>query len=306
VLSRVDINWVYGALATAAVVAAVLAILEFISGVNLFVGFAMPNSQYQTWSELQLRGGLLRVEGSFGHSIALGSSLAIASVFVAATKWPSWMRLTSLVIVLTAAGMTLSRIGLVGIILTLLLAAALLGRWLTRTLRIALVALLTVVAGIGIPLMWDVFTSAGDEAVGSAAYRTDLTSLVTDFSLLGISPSWAVSPTGDTYFGSFQSIDNQLILTGLRFGLLPVGLLVLALVICLITVLRGRSTPASIAVVAQIPAFVSVALITQYAEFVWFTAGLAVASYSLSTMHRPTERDGGDFERLSVERAGTT
>jgi hypothetical protein len=39
----------------------------------------------------------------------------------------------------------------------------------------------------------------------------------------------------------------------------------------------GRANPASIALVAQIPAMFSVALITQYGMFVWFVGGLAVA-----------------------------
>ncbi|MET0843638.1 MAG: hypothetical protein ABWY23_07295 [Mycetocola sp.] len=305
VLSRIGIDWVHGAIAGAAVALSALAIVEFLSGSNLFVALTTSNPQFQTWSGLQPRGGQLRVEASFGHSIALGSSLAIASAFVAVAKWPAWLRLSGLALVLTATGMTFSRIGLVGILLTLVLAVVFLGAWLGRSFRIALGTLMVALAAVGLPFVWNVFVEAGNEAAGSAEYRGDLVSLLGDSALLGITPTWTVLPTGDTYYGSFQSIDSAVILTALRFGLLPVGVLLVAVIACLVSLFRGRATPASVALLAQVPAFVTVALITQYANFVWFTAGLAVASYSLITKNeenssvddlvvRPMIKQGGE------------
>ena len=98
---------------------------------------------------------------------------------------------------------------------------------------------------------------------------------------LGITTSWTVLPTGETYYGSFQSIDSELVLTGLRFGILPLLALVVAIVACVLGLLRGRATPAAVAVAAQIPAFATVALITQYGYLAWFLAGVAVTSYKL-------------------------
>jgi hypothetical protein len=43
----------------------------------------------------------------------------------------------------------------------------------------------------------------------------------------------------------------------------------------------GRATAPTVALVAQIPAFATVALITQYSTFTWFVAGLAVFSQSV-------------------------
>lgn len=304
VLSRVDIHWVHGVLAGGAVLISVLALAEFALGTNLFVTIDTANPQYQTWGELQPRGGVMRVEASFGHSIALGSSLAIAATFVAVAKWPTWLKIPCLVVVIAATGVTFSRIGIVGVMLTVLLTAAFLGAWVPRAFRIAIVALVISIVAIGLPFIWTVFEQAGEEAAGSAEYRGNLVGLLGDSSVLGITPSWTVLPTGDTYYGSFKSIDNALILTALRFGLLPTAVLLAILLVGLVTVLRGRATPASIALLAQTPALVSVALITQYADFLWFTAGLAVASYTLNSKRGPIEPYGGRLDQPALELGG--
>jgi hypothetical protein len=101
-----------------------------------------------------------------------------------------------------------------------------------------------------------------------------------------------VLPTGETYYGTFQSIDSELVLTGLRFGSLPLLVVIAAIVACVLSLLRGRATPASVAVAAQVPAFATVALITQYGFLMWFLAGLAVTAYQaeeLSDMKDPSD-----------------
>ncbi|MCX7523041.1 hypothetical protein OSC27_12230 [Microbacterium sp. STN6] len=280
--SRVAVEWIHTCLAGGAVVASLLAIVEFLTGFNFFVLLRFPNGIYTTWGTLQYRGGLLRVEGAFGHSIALGATLAMCSVFILVARWPLWLRVVSLLVVAIATGLTFSRIGLIGLAITVVVSLILLRREITRALRTAVTVIMAVAAIIGIPLLVDVFTEAGQEAAGSAEYRTDLLSLVHDMSPLGITSSWDVLPNGETYYGSFQSIDSELILTGLRFGLIPLLLIIAALVCCLIAALRGRATPSSIALIGQIPAFATVALITQYASVAWFVAGLAVATYQTS------------------------
>ena len=281
VLARVDPGWLYSCIAVAATAAAVFGIIEFATGFNPFVGIAMPNGAWRTWHELQLRGGFVRAEGAFGHSIAFASALAMSSVFVIVTRWPIWTRLACLSVIITAVGMSFSRIGMITLAITLVLAALLLGRWITRRMRLGVVVLLVVAAAIAMPLLGDVFTAAGEEAGGSAEYRSDLALLVGEMRALGITASWTVLPTGETYYGSFQSIDSELVLSGLRFGILPLIALVAAIVTCVLGLLRGRATPAAVAVAAQVPAFATVALITQYGYLAWFLAGVAVASYKL-------------------------
>lgn len=277
--SRVELQWIYGCLSAGAVAVACLAIVEFVTGTNFFVLLKLDNSLYTTWHELQFRGGLLRVEGAFGHSIALAASLAMCSSFILVVAWPQWLRLVSLLVVALAIGLTFSRIGLVSLALTLVVGLVALRRDILASLRWKIFSLMGLAAILGVPLLVAVFTSAGSEASGSAEYRTDILSLLDTASLLGLAKSWEVTADGTTYYGAFRSIDSEIVLTALRFGILPLTLLLLALAICCIAALRDRATPASVAIIGMIPAFATVALITQYTTLVWFLAGLGVACH---------------------------
>ena len=53
---------------------------------------------------------------------------------------------------------------------------------------------------------------------------------------------------------------------------------VVLLVIAAGAVILGRASAATLAVAAQIPSLVTVALITQYSVFLWFVVGVAVAT----------------------------
>ena len=305
VLARVDPDWLYSCIAVAATAAAVLGIIEFATGLNPFVGIAVPNAAWNTWHELQPRGGFVRAEGAFGHAIAFSSALAMSSVFVIATRWPVVVRLACLSVLIAAVAMTFSRIGMITLALTLVLAVLLLGRWVSRRMRLGVVVLLLVATAIAAPLLGDVFTAAGEEAGGSAEYRSDLASLLGDLRALGITTAWTVLPTGETYYGSFQSIDSELVLIGLRFGAVPLIVVVGAIIACVLGLLGGRATPAAVAVAAQIPAFATVALITQYGYLVWFLAGVAVTSYKIERAdsisqpgHERSTADGARRERV--------
>jgi hypothetical protein len=300
VLARVDAGWLYACIAVAATTAAVLGIIEFATGFNPFVGIAMPNGAWRTWHELQPRGGFIRAEGAFGHSIAFAGALAMSSVFVIVTRWPVRARLACLSVIVTAVGMSFSRIGLITLAITLVLAVLLLGRRMTRAMRVGVVVLLVVASAVAVPLLGDVFTAAGEEAGSSAEYRSDLVTLFGDMRALGITTSWTVLPSGETYYGSFQSIDSELVLTGLRFGIVPLVILIAAIVACVLGLLRGRATPAAVAIAAQVPAFAAVALITQYGYLVWFLGGLAVTSYKLE---RADSISPPDIERFTADEA---
>ncbi|MCD2440999.1 hypothetical protein LQ757_01800 [Agromyces sp. SYSU K20354] len=290
VLARVEAEWLYSCIAVAATAAAVLGIIEFATAFNPFVEITTGNIAWRTWHELQPRAGFIRAEGAFGHSIAFASSLAVSSVFVLVTKWPAWVRLACLSVVIAAVATSFSRIGLVTLAITLLLAVILLGRWITRSMRAAVALLLIVAAATTLPTLGDVFTEAGEEAGGSAQYRSDLVTLLRGMRAIGISTSWTVLPSGETYYGSFQSIDSELMLTGLRFGILPLLALVVAIACCILSLVRGRATPAAVAVAAQIPAFAAVALITQYGYLVWFVAGVAVTAYQVENASDKLDR----------------
>jgi hypothetical protein len=286
---RVDPTWIYGAIAVAFTVVSILAIIEFFAGWNPFVLIKSSNSLYAVWGTLQARGGVLRAEGAFGHSIALGSSLAIAIPLTLAARFPLLVRAVMVLLMLLATVFTFSRIGMIGALLGLVLSIVFMRDAISRRSRIVLTTTLVIVSAVIFPLVTTVFDDAGAEASGSAAYRGDLLSLLGSMNVVGVADSATKDSTGQVYFGNFRSIDSQLILTGLSSGLIALGLIVVALLVGIVLVVSRRATAPTIAVVAQIPAFATVALITQYSVFVWFAIGLA-ASTQLALRHRtPTE-----------------
>jgi hypothetical protein len=281
ILARVSMNVVTAAISVVTVIASVLALIEFATGKNIFVLIHFNNGGYALWSPLQPRGGFLRAEGAFGHSIALGASLAIGSVFILASRWKLSLRILALAVTVGAVIVTFSRIGLVNLALGLVLSVAFLAGVLTARTRLAVAAIAIVGALIIVPFVSEVFTAAGTEAAGSADYRLDLVSLISKMAPLGLSPSYQVLPDGSVYIGNFQSIDSFLILVGLRLGYIPLLLLLSLLVTAVIVMFRSKANAPLIALVAQIPTFLTADLITQLPYLVWFVGGLAVSLYIL-------------------------
>ena len=115
VFTRVHAQFLYQCLAACAAVAAALAIVEFATGTNIFVLVSWPNSLYSAWHALQPRGGFVRVEGAFGHSIALGSTLAMCAPFVLAMRRATWVQVAVLALMTTAITLSFSRIALVSL-----------------------------------------------------------------------------------------------------------------------------------------------------------------------------------------------
>jgi hypothetical protein len=144
-----------------------------------------------------------------------------------------------------------------------------------------------------------VFAEEGDAAAVSSDYRFDLIALLPDISLLGLSPAAHVNPAGVLFFsGFYYSIDSALIYLGLTYGMLAMIVAVVLFLTAVWPVLRGRATAPTIAVVALLPGLLTVALITQYAMFFWFCAGLAVTSQTLRT------KDPSPSSALSHRRGG--
>lgn len=273
--ARVGHLRMYEALSTVMVIVALLAILEGVSGFNPFVLITTGSNEGSIWTEIQTRGGINRVEGAFGHSIALGGCLAMTIPLMLATSWRTVTKIASLVVLLTAVALTVSRIGIITAVLGLILSIILLRGSFSRRARSAAAGALLLVAAIAVPFTSGIFVEAGTEASGSAAYRGDLTSLIERMRPIGVSSSAYRDSTGALYFGDFRSIDSQFILSGLQNGLLPLAAIVIALGLATAHLLRGRANAATIAVVAQIPAFATVALITQYSTVVWLIVGIA-------------------------------
>ncbi|MBP2457507.1 hypothetical protein ABID70_000065 [Clavibacter michiganensis] len=262
-------------------VVAALAVVEFALHWNPFVLLPGNSGLRASWSALQIRGGITRAEGAFGHSIALGSSLAIAIPLTLASRFGLPTRLGMTSVMLLGAVLSFSRVGMLGAVLGLVLAVLFLRDAISLRVRVTVVGVLVAVVAVIAPFVQTVFDDAGTEATNSSDYRGDLYGLVPGMRILGLASSAHRGTDGRVFYGGFRSIDSQLVLTGLTFGLLVAAAVLVALAVGIWLVLRGRATAATIALVAQIPALASVALITQYATLVYFLAGVAATSQIL-------------------------
>lgn len=284
VLGRLGTEYLTKVIAVMAIVAAALAVVEFLSGQNIFASFpGLSPDLYAQWGAPQFRADRLRAEGAWGHSIALGAALSMSSSFVMAARWPSIVRFLGLAVVAAGTVVTLSRIGLVTLGLTVVLALVLLPQ-LDRALRVGLALAAAIAALVIVPFVGTVLLQAGDEAAGSANYRSRLFSLVVQLRPFGSSDNWTLV-VGDVYMGTFaKSIDNAALLFALRFGWVPALLLVLVLILAALPVIRrAHVSPAAISVAAQVPTLFVVALITQFGMLLWFLAGLALSWKQLSS-----------------------
>lgn len=279
-------------LAVGVTVLAVLTLAEYVTGVNVFQHFPGSASVHAQWGGIQLRGGVARAEGAFGHSIALGATLAMSVPLVLAAPLRPWLRVVVAVLATSAVVVTFSRIGLVAACIGLVL-SVIAARDLPRRARALLAGSVLAVSVVAVPLLSRVFVAAGDEATNSAAYRGRLLSLVGDIDLLGLSSAFDRAASGEVRFDAFGSIDSALILEGLRFGWAALALSLLLLALAVGAVLRRRASAATIAIAAQVPALATVALITQYATMVWFVGGLAVCAQAART--RQGDAGAGDL-----------
>lgn len=274
----ISLDWVYKVVAVVFTAVAVLAILEFVSGIHIYTSLATSNGSYANWSEIQVRGALARSEGAFGHSIALGASLALAMPLALASKFSPWTRIAMTVLMLGGTMVTLSRVSMISAALGIVLTIAFVRTDEVRAVRWPMAGITAAGALVVVPFLWRFFAGAGDEAARSAAYRTRLPELLPSIDLLGLSPIAYRAPDGEVYYGQFQSIDSQLIFTALTYGAFALIFGLALLLLAGLAVLLGRATAPVVSVIAHVPALATVALITQYSMMFWFVAGLAVAS----------------------------
>jgi hypothetical protein len=298
VLLRLGEDLVYRIIVVMFAIVAVFAIVEFVLDWHPWSLIGPHNELYAIWGPIQGRGGLSRSEGAFGHSIALGCSLALTLPFVLAARLRPWVRFALACLMIGATLVTLSRGALLSAGLSILLVAVFGGRHYGAEPRRTATLVLVVGALVSLPALSSVLAAAGDEAGKSADYRGRLLDLIGAMDPLGLSGQGRTAANGERYIGTFQSIDSQIILTGLTYGwivlLLGLGLVLAAAVL----VIAGRASPGVIAIVGQIPAMASVALITQYNIFFWFIAGLGVAALAKANEEDTEALAQGDRELL--------
>ncbi|MGY2743215.1 hypothetical protein ACVWZ8_000332 [Arthrobacter sp. UYCu723] len=164
--ARISVPVLYRILVIVFAAVAVLALVEYLRGENLFVRlFPSSNAQFMLWGQIQPRGGVLRVEGAFGHSIALGACLALTLPLAMAAKFPLWIRMLVVAGLLGAAALTFSRIGIITAVTALVLTVVFLPSGLTARNRLAFLALLAGAAAAALPLLTGTFLEAGERGL---------------------------------------------------------------------------------------------------------------------------------------------
>lgn len=296
-VERIGLRDFATAMATVWLIAAALGYYEAITRVNPFVLIEFPTRAYADWAEIQIRAGLPRIEGAFGHSIVFGVSMAAGIPMVAIARWPSWARIAGMAALVGVTLPSLSRAGIIGAVIALVLSLSIMRTDLTPSWRSATLIALGAGVFIATPVLLSVFAKAGDEQEGSAEYRGQLLILVKRLVLIGASPARTVR-NGTVYWEGFRSIDDQVLLAALRYGWAPVIPFIIGALYVVLRVLGGRGNAAQVAIASMIPAFVSVAFITQLSTVVWVIAGASVAASA-------AEREGrADAAGLPRERWG--
>ncbi|WP_159717381.1 hypothetical protein [Actinomyces marmotae] len=285
-VERIGLRDFATAVAAIWLIAAALGYFEAITRINPFVLIEFPTRAYADWASIQIRAGLPRIEGAFGHSIVFGVSMAAGIPMVAIARWPSWARIAGMMALVGVTLPSLSRAGIIGAVIALVLSLTIMRTDITPSWRSATLIALGAGIFIATPVLLDVFAQAGDEQEGSAEYRGQLLILVKRLVLIGASPARVVR-NGTVYWEGFRSIDDQVLLAALRYGWAPVIPFLIGALYVVLRVMGGRGNAAQVAIASMIPAFVSVAFITQLSTVVWVIAGASVAASA-------AEREGRD------------
>lgn len=270
---------------------ALFALVEFATGLNLWLEY-LPgsSSSFAVWGTQQFRGGVPRAEAAFGHSIALGACLAIAIVLAAHAGLKVQQRLICIAVMLAALVTTFSRTGYVIAALGLFL--VLFRSRIPRGMSIGIASLFVIAVPVGLITTLTAFQT-DDQAGDAASYRMWLLDLIPGLRPIGASPLMHRAADGTSSVGTFGSIDNAILLHALTNGWVPAVVLIAGLVAATIALLARPAQAPLIAIVALIPSFVTVALITQYGIMVWVVAGMAVSSVVLPDPD-PTAKPPGE------------
>lgn len=273
-VSASGIRFTINAIAVLFAIVGGLALLELILDWHPFTGWDFGSaSAYELWRPIQHRQGAPRSEWAFGHSIALGGSLAMSIPFVAHSSFRASVKAAMFALIGAGVVATASRSAEVSAIL--IAGICIVNAQKFRNVR----PLAVVLAGISLLFVvnflvpqldsWLVGSARNDRA--SALYRGEIYSKF--LSRIEWFAPYDVYAPGEN---ATRSIDSTVLDVGLRLGW---GVLILAaipLLIAMVRVLVGKASPGEIALFGQVPLFATVALITQYEQWVFVIAGVTV------------------------------
>ena len=291
-VERLGLRRVAEVLAIVWIVVAVLALFEALTTINPFSYIAIDNNLYEEWAPPLARGSFTRVEGAFGHPIALGVCLAAGIPLILAARWRPGYRIAAGALVLGATIPTFSRSAIACAVIAVILSLMQVHINIPALWRMSFLMALVAVGSVLLPYVLGVFDSAGREQEDSAGYRGDILVLVRQLKPLGLSSSY--QKVGDSVaWGGYSSIDNHLLLTALRFGWIPVVLFMVGLLVYAARAVVQRSNPAQIALLSLIPAYGTVAFITQIGTVVWLIAGMAASAQVSVLLESRNKTTGG-------------
>lgn len=283
-------------------------VLSAIAIPQAFLGFNLANlGPYQPftlsgadWRVLATRGGFTRATVTFGQPIALGAVLVLCLAFSIRAPLTRGRTLTSMVI-LGGIFCTFSRGPLLAAALVILL-TILFGRWSPSAKLFYSVLCAGPVLFVGAFFASTVnSTSASSiQTAASGTYREHLLQLVSLVKVFGLASGGVSTGTQQTvtFNGTFNSIDNGLLFMGLYVGAIGAFFYLFPSIYVLIQAVRHGWRTVDIAFMGQTLILFTVAPITQYENFYWLFAGLAVSRY--------TEKQiGRTRERAALERAET-
>lgn len=299
-VQRAGPSFTYRAIAYIFTAAAICSIIEFFLDWNPYYSWVIDNTQYLAWGHEQDRGGIVRAEWAFGHSIALGCSLAMAIPIVLACNFRSAVRTGLIALLLGGTVVSFSRSGMISAVFALLLAMLFFSSKEKTRGRLAVVLTLGAIAWFAIPKILAVFAEEGRRATISADYRLTLIDLIPSMNPLGLAKGYTEPSRGEFYFQGFKSIDSTFVLLGVSFGYF-VALLALAGVVWLAwQVIRRTSSAPAISILAVVPALFTVALITQFGSVFWFFLGMLSLHDSVVAQRRAGQRPKGDLRTIDA------
>lgn len=251
-----------------------LATIELVFDWHPFVNLNLGSGNaFELWRGIQLRLGSPRSEWAFGHSIALGGSLALAIPFAARSSLRSPTKALLLILIGFGVFAAASRAGVVAAIFTAGICIANAEKLRNvRALSFALVGVVVVLAGNFLLPQLDTFligSNYGDRS--SALYRGEIYS---DFlpRIQWFAPYDVYTPGENVN----KSIDSAVLDIGLRFGWIVLVLAAVPLLIAGARVMTGKASAGEIALVGQVPLLATAALIANYQNWVFVIAGAAV------------------------------
>ncbi|MGW9346011.1 hypothetical protein ACWGR3_31205, partial [Streptomyces albidoflavus] len=253
----------------AMLILAVWGILEFATGLHVWENW-MPSSSH-TFNALQERAGIIRSEASFGHAIAYGAAIAMALPLAKdLQKHP----LLAQAVLIAGVVVSFSRGPILAMALTVGLSVFIGARGRNRVVGL----FVTAVAMVAVALAFQFLYGEDDSATTALSGEQRWIQLFATLPHV----QWFGSESISVEDGRIQTmgadlIDSTFLRLGVNFGWIVAALVLSPLIYAVARMLTGRSSPASIALIGQIPVLAVTTLITQWQATVFFVAGLAVA-----------------------------